>query len=43
MKRKEQHSGEETTEKRRFTVEAEEVAVSNSRLLSFDDEEEDSG
>ncbi|EFO17683.1 hypothetical protein LOAG_10814 [Loa loa] len=42
MKRKEQNSGEEASEKRRYTEEIKKIAVSNSRLLSFNDEEEDS-
>ncbi|VDO53740.1 unnamed protein product [Onchocerca flexuosa] len=41
MKRKEQDSGEETAEKRRHSEEVKEIAVSNSRLLSFNDEEDD--
>ncbi|CAG9534855.1 unnamed protein product [Cercopithifilaria johnstoni] len=41
MKRKDQHSEEETTEKRRCK-EMKEIDISNSRLLSFNEEEEDS-
>ncbi|VDK84449.1 unnamed protein product [Onchocerca ochengi] len=41
MKRKEQQSGEETAEKRKHSEETKEIAVSNSRLLSFNDEEDD--
>uniref|UniRef100_A0A915PNK7 DUF4604 domain-containing protein n=1 Tax=Setaria digitata TaxID=48799 RepID=A0A915PNK7_9BILA len=40
MKRKEQQSGAEMDEKRRCSEGRKEVASSNSRLLSFDDEEE---
>ncbi|VDM08600.1 unnamed protein product [Wuchereria bancrofti] len=40
VKRKEQHCGEETAGKRKYTEEIKEVAASNSRLLSFDDEED---
>lgn len=41
MKRKDQHSEKETAEKRRHE-EVKEVAQSNSRLLSFNDEEDSS-
>ncbi|KAL3997630.1 hypothetical protein ACH3XW_11680 [Acanthocheilonema viteae] len=40
VKRKDQHSEEETAEKRRYKEEVKEVTTSNSRLLSFNDEED---
>lgn len=42
IKRKDQHSEEETAEKRRYKEEVKEVVTSNSRLLSFNDEEDNS-
>uniref|UniRef100_A0A0R3RFM8 DUF4604 domain-containing protein n=1 Tax=Elaeophora elaphi TaxID=1147741 RepID=A0A0R3RFM8_9BILA len=43
VKRKEQHSEDETAEKRSCKEEVKGVTTSNSRLLSFNDEEEDIG